>query len=60
MGYPHASHPRETPVLSKYFGDPEARTLAGWRARGGYEALAQALAEDDLHAVAGGDVVLGL
>jgi NADH:ubiquinone oxidoreductase subunit E len=39
MGYPHPSHPRETPVLSKYFGDPEARTLEGWRARGGYEAL---------------------
>ncbi|WP_337170651.1 NADH-quinone oxidoreductase subunit NuoF [Gemmatimonas aurantiaca] len=46
MGYPHPSHPRETPVLSKYFGDPEARTLAGWRARGGYEALEKALATD--------------
>ena len=43
MGYPHKSHPRETPVLSKHFGDPEARTLAGWRQRGGYRALEQAL-----------------
>jgi NADH-quinone oxidoreductase subunit F len=33
-------------VLSRWFGDAEARTLAGWRARGGYEALAQALATD--------------
>jgi NADH-quinone oxidoreductase subunit F len=46
MGYPHPSHPRETPVLSKYFGDAEARTLAGWRARGGYEALEKALLTD--------------
>ncbi|MBL0939685.1 MAG: NADH-quinone oxidoreductase subunit NuoF [Gemmatimonadaceae bacterium] len=46
MGYPHPSHPRETPVLSKYFGDAEARTLAGWRARGGYEAFEKALSMD--------------
>ncbi|MEO7998370.1 MAG: NADH-quinone oxidoreductase subunit NuoF [Gemmatimonadaceae bacterium] len=46
MGYPHKAHERETPVLSKYFGDPEARTLAGWRARGGYEALQKALSMD--------------
>ncbi len=46
MGYPHKSHPRETPILSKYFGDPEARTLEGWKARGGYKALPQALATD--------------
>ncbi|HEX5581737.1 MAG TPA: NADH-quinone oxidoreductase subunit NuoF [Gemmatimonadaceae bacterium] len=46
MGYPHPSHPRETPVLSRYFGDPEARTLDGWRKRGGYEALRKALAMD--------------
>jgi NADH-quinone oxidoreductase subunit F len=46
MGYPHTPHPRETVVLSKYFGDPEARTLAGWRARGGYRALEQALGMD--------------
>lgn len=46
MGYPHPSHERETPVLSRHFGDPEARTLAGWKARGGYAALEQALAMD--------------
>jgi NADH-quinone oxidoreductase subunit F len=46
MGYPHPSHPRETPILSKYFGDAEARTLEGWRARGGYEALQKALFTD--------------
>ena len=44
MGYPHASHPREATVLSKHFGDPAARTLDGWKARGGYQALEQALA----------------
>src|SRR5215217_102526 len=46
MGYPHAPHPRETVVLSKHFGDPEARTLDGWQARGGYRALEQALGMD--------------
>ncbi|MGK2961924.1 MAG: NADH-quinone oxidoreductase subunit NuoF [Gemmatimonadaceae bacterium] len=44
MGYPHKSHERETPLLSKYFGDPEARTLDGWKKRGGYQALEKALA----------------
>ncbi len=44
MGYPHRSHPRETPVLSAHFGDPDARSLTGWRKRGGYTALEQALA----------------
>ncbi len=46
MGYPHQPHPRETQVLSRYFGDAEARTLDGWRARGGYRALEQALSMD--------------
>jgi NADH-quinone oxidoreductase subunit F len=46
MGYPHPSHPRETPVISKHFGEAEARTLAGWKARGGYETLKQALATE--------------
>jgi NADH-quinone oxidoreductase subunit F len=46
MGYPHPSHPRETPVLSKHFGDAEARTLKGWRDRGGYVALEKALTMD--------------
>ncbi len=44
MGYPHPSHPRETVVLSKYFGDAAARTYDGWMERGGYQALKQALA----------------
>ncbi|MGH7663965.1 MAG: NADH-quinone oxidoreductase subunit NuoF [Gemmatimonadaceae bacterium] len=44
MGFPHRIHDRETPVLSRHFGDPDARSLAGWRQRGGYRALEQALA----------------
>ena len=43
MGYPHTPHPRETPVLSQYFGEKEATTLDGWRQRGGYAALERAL-----------------
>jgi NADH-quinone oxidoreductase subunit F len=43
MGYPHKPHPRETPVLSQHFGEMEATTLDGWRARGGYVALQRAL-----------------
>ena len=42
MGYPHKPHPKETLLLSKYFGDPEARTYKGWVKRGGYEAWKQA------------------
>src|SRR6476646_5108855 len=41
MGYPHKSHPKETPILSKYFGEPQARTLDVWKERGGYRALEQ-------------------
>ena len=50
MGYPHPIHPRETPVLSKHFGEAEARTYTGWVARGGYVALkkAIAMAPDDI------------
>ncbi len=44
MGYPHPPHPRETVVLSQYFGDAEARTFDGWVKRGGYQALKKALA----------------
>src|ERR671934_1500586 len=51
MGFPHQPHPRETTVLSQYFGDPEARTLAGWKKRGGYKALEKALG------MAQGDIV---
>jgi NADH-quinone oxidoreductase subunit F len=43
MGYPHPSHPKETVVLSQYFGDAEARSYDGWVKRGGYEALRKAL-----------------
>src|SRR4026208_171146 len=43
MGYPHHPHPRETPVLSKHFGEADARTLDGWKKRGGYKALEKAL-----------------
>jgi NADH-quinone oxidoreductase subunit F len=43
MGYPHPSHPGEQPLLSRYFGDPGARTYEGWVKRGGYEALRKAL-----------------
>jgi len=42
VGYPHKPHPKETLLLSKYFGDPEARTYKGWVKRGGYEAWKQA------------------
>ncbi len=44
MGYPHPIHPKETPLLSEYFGDVAARSYDGWVARGGYVALKQALA----------------
>ena len=44
MGFPHPSHSKETPVLSKHFGDPAARSLDGWRKLGGYQALEKALA----------------
>ena len=43
MGYPHPSHPKENPVLSKFFGEPEARTFDGWVKRGGYEGLRKVL-----------------
>jgi NADH-quinone oxidoreductase subunit F len=46
MGYPHKPHPKETVVLSKYFGDPEARSYKGWVKRGGYEVLREALRQD--------------
>ena len=44
MGFPHKPHPRETVVLSQYFGDAEARTYKGWVKRGGYEAWERARA----------------
>ena len=42
MAYPY-THPSEVRMISEHFGDPEARTLAGWEARGGYRALKKAL-----------------
>lgn len=33
-------------MLSEHFGDPAARTLKGWEARGGYRALRKALGMD--------------
>jgi NADH-quinone oxidoreductase subunit F len=46
MGYPHKPHPKETVVLSQYFGDAEARSYKGWVKRGGYEVLREALQQD--------------
>jgi NADH-quinone oxidoreductase subunit F len=46
MGYPHPPHPKETVILSQYFGDPDARSYKGWVKRGGYQALKRALAMD--------------
>ena len=43
MGYPHKPHPKETVLLSKYFGEKETRTYDGWVKRGGYKALEMAL-----------------
>src|SRR5438045_8010770 len=46
MGFPHKPHPKETVVLSQYFGDADARTYKGWTKRGGYAALSQVLKMD--------------
>src|SRR2546426_11458490 len=43
MGYPHKPHSKETVLLSKHFGEVDARTYKGWVKRGGYEVLRQAL-----------------
>src|SRR5437899_6061048 len=42
MGFPHKPHPKETVLLSKHFGEVDARTYKGWVKRGGYEVLRQA------------------
>ena len=42
MGFPHKPHPKETLVLSKHFGEADARSYKGWVKRGGYEAWEQA------------------
>ena len=41
MAYPY-THEKEVRILSKHFGEPEARTLEGWKARGGYQTLTKA------------------
>ena len=43
MGYPHRPHAKETQLLSTQFGNPDARSLAGWKKQGGYAALEKAL-----------------
>ena len=43
MGFPHPPHPKETVLLSKHFGEPAARSFAGWTERGGYAGLRKAL-----------------
>ena len=44
MAYPYVSE-REVRVISTHFGDPQARTLAGAKERGRYEALERALGQ---------------
>ena len=43
MGYPHRPHAKETQLLSTHFGNPDMRSLAGWKKQGGYAALEKAL-----------------
>ncbi|MDQ6887779.1 MAG: NADH-quinone oxidoreductase subunit NuoF [Gemmatimonadota bacterium] len=52
MGFPFPPHERETPLLSQHFGDADARTLGGWKKRGGYRALEEALAMEPAAIVA--------
>ena len=42
MAYPYC-HEKEVRLMSEAFGDPAARTIEGWRARGGYQGIARAL-----------------
>src|SRR2546423_8115158 len=42
MGFPHKPHARETVLLSRYFGEADARTYKGWVKRGGFAAVGQA------------------
>jgi NADH-quinone oxidoreductase subunit F len=43
VGYPNKPHAKETQLLSTQFGNPDARSLAGWKKQGGYAALEKAL-----------------
>ncbi len=51
MGYPHKPHPKETVLLSEYFGEKETRTYDGWVKRGGYKALEMALSMGRQHII---------
>ncbi|MGH7542055.1 MAG: NADH-quinone oxidoreductase subunit NuoF, partial [Gemmatimonadota bacterium] len=53
MSYPHRHERETTTLLSRDHGDPEARRLATWLERGGYEGLKKALdmAPDDITGV---------
>ena len=51
MGYPHKPHAKETVLLSKHFGEADARTYKGWVKRGGYEMLAQALTMEPVRVI---------
>ena len=61
MSFPHRSELEVTTRLSRHQGEAEARTLAGWRASGGYEALRQALdmAPDEITEVVKGSGLRG-
>lgn len=43
MGYPHSHDGETTTLLSRHFGDAEARRLDTWLGYGGYEALRKAI-----------------
>ena len=43
MAYPYRDDRETTTILSRYMGEPEARSLDGWLERGGYQALPRAL-----------------
>ncbi len=45
MGYPHKPHPKETQLLSRHFGEADARSYEGWVRRGGYAGLEKALGQ---------------
>jgi NADH-quinone oxidoreductase subunit F len=49
MAYPF-EHPRESRMLSRYFGDKDAIGIDGWIERGGYKALEKAfgMTQDDV------------
>jgi NADH-quinone oxidoreductase subunit F len=42
MAFPY-EHPKEVRALTRGWGNPQTRTLEGWRALGGYEGLKKAL-----------------